>query len=120
MLPVGIVILASTLLTLFVAGSTTAFVFFKLVTGLGLIGLHFALNRKSATRMLGNRSTALWVLNTVTALVFVAVLGTLNFISYKNPKEYDVTREGIYTLADQTTKTLQGLKEEITVYAFYR
>src|SRR5262245_22244404 len=119
MLPVGLVILVSTLLTFIVAGQTTFLIYSKLIVGLLLVGGYFAMNRESARRMLGNKSTTLLVLSSVTAVVFVAVLGALNFISFKNPKEYDMTREGIYTLADQTVKTLGGLKDSVKVYAFY-
>src|SRR4051794_482691 len=119
MLPVGLVILVSTLLTFVVAGQTTSLIYSKLVLGLLLIGIYYATNRESAKRMLGNKSTAMLLISSLTTVVFVGVLAAIGFISNKNPKEIDMTREGIYTLADQTVKMLGSLKEPVKVLAFY-
>lgn len=59
---------------------------------------------------------------TVSALsagVLVLALAGVNYIAVKKPKSWDLTRDRIYTLSDQTTSTLKGLKGEVKIKAFY-
>ncbi|MEW6351409.1 MAG: Gldg family protein [Thermodesulfobacteriota bacterium] len=57
------------------------------------------------------------------AVVFLAILIGLQYVSLQHPKKWDVTRTGQYTLAPQTKKVLQSFGERktpIEVLAFYR
>ncbi len=55
----------------------------------------------------------------VATAVVVAALAGLNYISVKKAKSWDLTKEKIYTLSDQTTGVLQSLKEPVKIQAFY-
>jgi ABC-type uncharacterized transport system involved in gliding motility auxiliary subunit len=116
---VGIVLVLSTVLTFIIAGHG-ALIYIKLGLGFAFLAYYFATNRDNAKRSMGSRSTAMWAISGATIAVFFVAIAALNFIAFKNPKEWDVTRDGIFTLTDQTTKTLQGLKEEVTAHVFYR
>jgi ABC-type uncharacterized transport system involved in gliding motility auxiliary subunit len=117
---IGAVLLLSIPLTFLIAGASTFLIYIKLFFGVVFIATYFVTNREHVRNMAGNRSNALLAISALTMVVFFGVLAAVNFIGFKNPKEYDMTREGVYTLADQTVKTLKDLKEEVTVYAFYR
>ncbi|MCC6806386.1 MAG: GldG family protein [Deltaproteobacteria bacterium] len=116
---VGLVLVLSTPLTFMFAGFGWLF-FAKLMLGAAFIAYYLISNRGRAKNTLGNRSTALWLITATTTLLFIFALFAVNFIAFKNQKEFDMTRDGLYTLADQTVKTLKGLNETVTVYAFYR
>jgi ABC-type uncharacterized transport system involved in gliding motility auxiliary subunit len=55
----------------------------------------------------------------VAGALVVAVLAGLNYLAVKKPKTWDLTKDKIYTLSEQTTGVLGGLKNEVRVVAFY-
>jgi ABC-type uncharacterized transport system involved in gliding motility auxiliary subunit len=116
---VGLVLVLSSPLTFLFAGFGALF-FAKLIVGAALIGFYFLSNRGRAKNAVGNRSTALWIITSATSFFFIGALVVANYVAMKNPKEFDMTRDGLFTLADQTTKTLKALNQTVTVYAFYR
>lgn len=117
---IGAVLLLSIPLTFLVAGASTFLIYLKLFFGVVFVAAYFVTNREHVSRMAGNRSNTLLAISALTVALFLTALAGVNFIGFKNPKEFDMTREGVYTLADQTVKSLRDLKEEVTVYAFYR
>lgn len=117
---IGLVLLLSSPLAFIVGRDMMWFVYGVVLLGATFVGVYYATNRKAVGKMLGSRSASLVAISAATVAAFVAVVVALNFIAYKNPKEFDLTKDGLFTLADQTTKTLEGLKEEVKVYAFYR
>jgi ABC-type uncharacterized transport system involved in gliding motility auxiliary subunit len=67
----------------------------------------------------GSRS-ARYGANMAVAIVVVAgIVAVVNYISVRHPLRWDVNAEGIYTLSDQTEKTLRGLKAPVNAVAFF-
>jgi len=56
----------------------------------------------------------------VLVLLMMALLVGVNFISLRYNKTFDVTREGINSLSDQTIKILAQLDDKIEIKMFYR
>jgi gliding motility-associatede transport system auxiliary component len=56
---------------------------------------------------------------TVSILVLV-VLGLVNFLGYRHKKRVDVTSEKLYTLSDQSRKTVGELKKDVDIIRFAR
>jgi gliding motility-associatede transport system auxiliary component len=57
--------------------------------------------------------------NAATLIVsVVAILGFLNFLSYRHHKRVDMTTEKLFTLSDQTKRIVGGLKQDVDVYWF--
>jgi ABC-type uncharacterized transport system involved in gliding motility auxiliary subunit len=59
---------------------------------------------------------------TMSAVSFAVLLGALvgvNYIAVKKPRSWDATREQLFTLSDQTAKTLKDLTGKVEVTAFY-
>jgi ABC-type uncharacterized transport system involved in gliding motility auxiliary subunit len=54
---------------------------------------------------------------TITLLVLV-VLGLINFLGYRHKKRLDVTSEKLYTLSDQSRRTVSGLKKDVDIIRF--
>lgn len=67
-----------------------------------------------AIRKSVSRRTIVYGANSVTTVMLaLAILGVLNFIGIKYPQKWDLTKSGINTLSDQTTKLFRGLNQEV-------
>lgn len=53
-------------------------------------------------------------------LIILGILVALNYWAFKNDNRFDLTRERLYSLSDQTIKVLGGLDTEIEVLAFFK
>lgn len=116
---VGVVLLVSTPLTWLLTSELGPLVWGKLLLGAALVGVYLATNADFFARFAGARSTGLMAMTVLSVLIVVGLLGVVNYLAYKNPKELDLTREGLYTLSEQTTGVLGRLKDEVKVLAFY-
>jgi ABC-type uncharacterized transport system involved in gliding motility auxiliary subunit len=114
----GTVVLFSAVFNwLFVTGSiASAAVIVRLVLGAGGIAFWLVTNR--GEHPLG-RGAFFGTVSALSALVLVAALAGVNYIAVKKPKSWDLTKDKIFTLSDQTIGVLQGLKDEVKVQAFY-
>jgi ABC-type uncharacterized transport system involved in gliding motility auxiliary subunit len=52
-------------------------------------------------------------------LVLVGALVAVNYIAVKKPKSWDLTKEKLFTLSDQTVSTLKQLKTPVAVQAYF-
>jgi ABC-type uncharacterized transport system involved in gliding motility auxiliary subunit len=114
----GTVVLFSAVFNwLFVTGSiASAAVIVRLVLGAG--GIAFWLITNRGEHPLG-RGAFFGTVSVVSALVLVAALAFANYLAVKKPKSWDLTKDKIFTLSDQTVGVLKGLKDEVKVQAFY-
>jgi ABC-type uncharacterized transport system involved in gliding motility auxiliary subunit len=94
-------------------------VWVQLLLGVAGIGVYLATNLDSLGQQVTGRGTFYGVVSAVSAVVVVAVLAGVNYIVVKKPKTWDLTKEKVYTLSDQTQGVLKGLKDEVRVVAFY-
>src|SRR5438128_7787863 len=114
----GLVVLFSAVFNwLFVTGSvSSAGVIARLGTGVAGIALWLVTNR--GDKPLG-RGAFYGAVSAVSALVLVAALAGINYIVVKKAKSWDLTKDRIFTLSDQTIGVLKGLKEPVTAQAVY-
>src|SRR5580704_11923059 len=56
---------------------------------------------------------------TVSILVLV-VLGLINFLGYRHKKRVDLTSEKLYTLSDQSRRSVSELKKDVDIIRFAR
>jgi ABC-type uncharacterized transport system involved in gliding motility auxiliary subunit len=114
----GLVVLFSAVFNwLFVTGSiASAGVIVRLVLGVG--GIAFWLITNRGEHPLG-RGAFYGTVSAVSGLVLVAALVGLNYIAVKKSKSWDLTKDKIFTLSDQTTGVLKGLQSEVKIQAFF-
>jgi ABC-type uncharacterized transport system involved in gliding motility auxiliary subunit len=114
----GVVVLFSAVFNwLFVTGTVASMgVLTRL--GVGIAGVAFWLVTNRGDKPLG-RGAFYGAISAVSALVLVAALAGINYIVVKKPKSWDLTKDRIFTLSDQTVGVLKGLKDPVTVQAFY-
>ena len=114
----GVVVLFSAIFNwLFVTGSIASIgVIARLF--LGVAGVAFWLVTNRGEHPLG-RGAFYGTVSAVSGLVLIAALAGVNYIAVKKGKTWDLTKEKIFTLSDQTEGVLKGLKSEVKVQAFY-
>jgi ABC-type uncharacterized transport system involved in gliding motility auxiliary subunit len=54
------------------------------------------------------------------SLAFLGIVIVLNYVAYKNPKNWDLTEDKTNTLLQETLDTLQQLPEPVKALAFYQ
>src|ERR1043166_8802096 len=114
----GVVVLFSAVFNwLFVTGTVaSAAVITRLV--LGVAGLAFWLVTNRRDQPLG-RGAFYGTVSAVSAAVLLAALIGVNYVVVKKAKSWDLTKDKIFTLSDQTQGVLKGLKQEVKIQAFY-
>ncbi len=114
----GFTLILSTVVTPFFGN--TQFVVGKMVLGLAGVAAGFALGAPGGVkRFFAGRAAHFGFFTALSALLVVAVLAAANFIAYKKPKTWDLTKNRIFTLSDDTQKTLAALEKDVKVLAFY-
>lgn len=116
----GITALLSALTTgLFIAGPRDPRTWVQFVIGLGGIGAYLWVNLTRVRDRFSGRGAFFLASSLVTGALVLGALGGLNYLAAKKPKTWDLTKDRIYTLSDQTVGILKGLKEDVRVVAFY-
>ncbi len=114
----GLVLLLSTVVT-FLFGNTQ-FVLGKLLLGALCVAASFALGESGgAMRFFTGRAAHFGFFTAVSALLVVAVLVAGNYVAYKKPRSWDLTKNKIFTLSEDTVRTVGSLKSDMRVLAFY-
>ncbi|HTP51807.1 MAG TPA: Gldg family protein [Anaeromyxobacteraceae bacterium] len=116
---VGVVILASTLVT-FLFGNVEL-VLWKAGVGLAVLVAGLALSeRRGLKRFFTGRAAHFGFFTLASALLLGASLAALNWMAYRRPASWDLTRNRIHTLAPDTVRTVSGLAADTRALAFYR
>ena len=102
---------------LFVTGSIASV---SVITALilGVLGIAAWLVTNRNDQPLG-RGAFYGAVSFVSVGVLLVALAGVNYFVVKKPKTWDLTKEQLFTLSDQTTGVLKGLKEPVTVLAFF-
>lgn len=115
---VGLVLWASAPLTYLLA-EMGPLVALKILVGGFFLLFYLATNRGFFQRLQGARSNGLLAISLSTvALIFVAVVG-LNVFVARHGRDFDLTREGLYTLSPQTVGVLDRLETDVEFLAFF-
>jgi ABC-type uncharacterized transport system involved in gliding motility auxiliary subunit len=116
---IGMVLWISAPLTWLLTAEVGSLLLTKMVLGTLGLGFYLFTNAKILRDFIGSRSTGIFALSLgSTTLVFVLVIGA-NMLASRHPMEWDMTREGIYTLSPQTLELLKRLKSPVNIQAFY-
>lgn len=118
--PLGALFVLFALFGRLLAGEFNGMVWLQLGLGLAGVAGWAATAFDDARNVATGRGTIYVATSTVTALLVVVLLGALNFVAIKKKKEWDFTKGGIHTLAEQTSDLLQKLDAKVKVTAFYQ
>jgi ABC-type uncharacterized transport system involved in gliding motility auxiliary subunit len=115
----GAVLITSPVLLLFGA-ATTSFVIGQAIVGLILLGSYVALDPDQIGRLISGKGTFFAATAGGIGLILFATALAANYaIATKFPKTWDLTRNKIYTLSEDTQKTVKELASPLHAYAFF-
>jgi ABC-type uncharacterized transport system involved in gliding motility auxiliary subunit len=93
----------------------------KLALGLAGVAAGFALGGAGgARRLFAGRALHFGVLTAVSVAALVAVVGVANWAAHERPKVWDLTKDRIFTLQEDTVRTLKALQSDVRAVAVYR
>jgi hypothetical protein len=115
----GLVLVLSSLVTLFFGSAQ--FLGGKLALGVAAIAAGFALGESGGLKhFFTGRALQFGLVTAVSAALVVVLLCATNWVAYKRPKSWDLTKDRIFTLQGDTVRTLKNLKTDVKAYAVYR
>ena len=117
---IGAVFLVSLPLTWLLTDELGLIFWTKLGLGVAGVLLYLVTERSFWSRQIGGRSTSLYLMSLLSALFVIGAVAALNVYMAQRPVEWDLTKDKIYTLSDQTQKVMQGLRQPVKVYGFLR
>jgi gliding motility-associatede transport system auxiliary component len=97
---------------------TDWYVLLNLLAGAGLLLAYLAFGFDDFRTLLGRRSTRYGAGALVYSLLFVVLVVGANYVSARHHHRWDVTESGVYTLAPQSRKLVDGLKDQLEMTAF--
>lgn len=116
---VGLVLVATSAVTLFFGN--TRFLLGKLVLAAACVAASFALGESGGLRrFFTGRALHFGAVTAVSALALVVALGAANWLAYQRPKSWDLTKNRIFTLQEDTVRTLRALRSPVKALAVYR
>jgi ABC-type uncharacterized transport system involved in gliding motility auxiliary subunit len=115
---IGLLLFLSSSYTYFITTGSPWLAGGKAISGLVLIAAYLATNYKQFGQFASRKSTFFFVSTAVATVLVIAGLGAVNYVAAKKNKTWDLTRKKIYTLAPQTTSTLQGLGAPVQAIGF--
>jgi len=87
----------------------------------GVLLLGAVLLRPAAVRTaLTGRSVKYGSNALIMSLAFLGILALINYLALKYDFEYDLTETGLFTLSDQTVKTLNNIDEPVQIIGFFQ
>lgn len=89
-----------------------------LIGGGVLVVASIAVGFPAILQFFSKRSSQLGTNTTILSLAVVAILIVANFLGFTYHKRFDLTTEKLFTLSNQTTKIVKGLKQNVDIVLF--
>ncbi len=94
------------------------YAYWAAVGGLVCVGLYTLSQWREIGRSFQRRETKLGAMMSVSVIAVLAILVGINWAVSRRDKRWDLTAAAAYTLSDQTSKVLTGLKTPVKVLVF--
>lgn len=117
---VGAVLLTTSLITVMFFSLDSAMVYGKVSLGLAMVLASLILNWEGVKDGVNKKNTAFIISSIIMSLALLAVAGAGNYLAQAHKKQWDLTKDKVFTLADQSQKLLGGLNDDVIITAFYR
>jgi ABC-type uncharacterized transport system involved in gliding motility auxiliary subunit len=115
----GLVLIASALISYFIRASWTNYQTGVAVAGGVLILVSWVLKSNEIRAGMGRRSTKFGLNSAVSVLLLISVLAIVNYLGEQHQKRWDMTTERMHSLSDESIKVAGEVKEDIKVKAFF-
>ncbi|MFZ2956365.1 MAG: GldG family protein [Candidatus Ozemobacteraceae bacterium] len=90
-----------------------------LIAGAVLCVIAFICRPRLLSDIATSRRTALWINDALLVLLIIGIGIMLSIIGARRHVRYDMTRDGLYSISDSTTKVLNGLVKDVKITAFF-
>jgi len=119
--PLGVVVLIFGVIAGLITGTwTSLYVLAHLILGSMMLGLYLFTHVDTLRDSMGGRQAKHGTNAIIYTFLTLGVIVAINYVAAQRGWRLDVTEEGIFSLAPQTTQLLEGLDEEVIVTAFFR
>jgi len=119
---IGIILLLFAAVALLLTRGETIFdqiyIVFHGVAGVLALIAYLSTGLENLRSFLGERSTKYGTSTVVASLLFIAILGILNFLAYRHHHQFDLTTEKVYSVSPQSAQVLAGLTNDLRMEAF--
>jgi ABC-type uncharacterized transport system involved in gliding motility auxiliary subunit len=115
----GLVLIASALISYFIRKSWTNYQTGVIVAGGILLVISLVLKSNEIREGMGRRSTKFGINSAVSVLLLIGVLALVNYLGHQHQKRFDMTTENLYSLSDESVKVAGEVKTDIRIKAFY-
>ena len=119
---IGIILLVfATVAVVLTRGDTVFDKIYIAVHGIaGVLALiaYLSAGLENLREFLGERSTKYGTSTVLASLIFIAILGILNFLAYRHNHRFDLTSEKVFSLSPQSAQVLAGLTNDLRMDAF--
>lgn len=88
------------------------------IAGAALLLCALVMNFSSIADFFRGRSGRLGTNTVILSVAVIGILCIVNYLGYRHHKRFDLTTEGLNTLADQTKKVVGGLQKDVEVIRF--
>jgi ABC-type uncharacterized transport system involved in gliding motility auxiliary subunit len=115
----GLAIIAATLIAYSIRNVWSVYQTIAIVLGGLLVVASWALKAGEFRTQLGRRSTRFGINSATSVLLFVGILGFVNYLGAQHQKRVDMTSEKIYSLSDQSAQVAGQVNQDLHIKAFY-
>jgi ABC-type uncharacterized transport system involved in gliding motility auxiliary subunit len=115
----GLVFIAAALISYWRSKTWTNLQTGFVIAGAVLVVVALVLKSREIRAGMGKRSTKFGINSGISVLLFLGVLGLVNYLGEKHQKRFDMTTEHLHSLGDESTKVAAQVKEPLRVKAFY-
>ncbi len=119
--PLGLIVLLFGLVAGLVTGDwTSMYVLAHLILGGMMVALYLFTHLDALKESVGGRQAKYGTNALVYTLITLAVIVIVNYLAVQHPVRWDLTEEGVFSLAPQTAQLLDGIDSDIVARAFFR
>lgn len=115
---VGVILLVFAGIAYFITRLVSSYVFVHALLGLLAVIIYLASAKDTLGTFLGERSTKYGASAALYAVLFLAILVVMNYLSTRHHHRFDLTEAGVYSLSPQSVGILQRLDKTLEVNAF--
>ncbi len=115
----GVILLVAALGAYLIVETFDLRVLVPLAVGAALLVLTAAYYPREMLEALRGRSARYGSNTLAMIIIFIVIIGLVNFLSLKKEQRWDLTENGQYSLSQQTVSVLSKLEEPVKVTAFY-
>lgn len=117
---IGLVLLVFGVIDYFMAPAFAFFVYVNLIGGVVGIAWWLVSSRETLTAIAGLRSTRYGANAVIYSIAFVGLLAAVNYLSTRYNYRFDLTAEGVYSLAPQSVNVVKQLEKPLKLYGFFQ